>query len=603
MKRAITMVLAALISIFLIDATTVKAGEQPDKGIVIIHTNDVHCGVEPDDTASSFGIAEVAAFRASLEAQGYTTILVDAGDFIQGDVIGTLSNGEFPAKIMNEMHYDVAIPGNHEYDFGMQQFLKLANASSVKYISGNFMNQLTNERVLDSYTIIEKNGVKIGFVGITTPYTISSSSPLSFKDENGNWIYGFCADEDGTLLYSTVQKSIDDAKAAGADIVIAVGHCGTWEDDRYDKYSATEIIANISGIDAFIDGHSHDVYSRTVKDKSGNDVILQQTGTKLARIGTIYLDNSADNAVSAKLVERADYSVTTDDTSAEYAEHARIQALIEEINAVNEQAINQVVAHTEYGIYVNDPDTGKRMVRNHETNMGNMVSDAFRWYAGTDIAMANGGGLRANLTKGDITYGDVIAIVPFNNQIDVAAITGQQLLDIIENGVSKYPEEQGGFMHMSGVEYELHSYINSSVKLDVNNQFVSVDGEYRVKNVMVNGEPLVLDKIYTLAAIDYYLEAGGNGLGGILNESQLTNTGVAVDTQTVIQYIQDVMGGNISEKYSNPYGEGRIRIVAEKPQQPAPPTGDSNTIAVYALLLLASMSIIIIEKRNCLNQH
>lgn len=588
MRRKIAAFLAVILVLLTFNVSVTPAQEpETTKGIVIIHTNDVHCSVDQDSPKGTFAVAQLAAYRAKLEEAGYTTILVDGGDFIQGDVLGTLSDGKYLARIMDKLGYDVAVPGNHEFDYGMESFLQIAQNSGAKYISANFTDLKTDQPVFDQYTIVEKEGFKIGFVGCTTPYTLSSSSPSSFQDENGNWIYGFCQDDTGAKFYESVQNAVNAARAAGADIIVAIGHCGVNEGSEYDRYSSESVVAGTTGIDVFIDGHSHTVINKTVKNKDGEDVILQQTGTKLANIGTVTIDTANSNSISAALVGYNDYTVTGDTESAEYQAYVDVNSFVQEIEAENAEKLGEVVAESQVDLYINDPETGKRIIRNRETNIGDLVSDAYRWYTGADVAISNGGGMRADIRKGSVTFGDIISVLPFNNSLAVAQVTGQQIIDILEFGARYNPEENGGFMHTSGVTYEIHRYIDSSVKINSEGQFVSVDGEYRVKNVKINGEDIVPDRIYTLAGYDYHLVSGGDGISGIIDKSQVTMEQIILDNQCLIKYIEEKLGGVIGQEYANPYGSGRIAIYDEKPQEGAPETGDSSMLWLYVALLAA----------------
>ena len=292
MKRIAALSLSVLIA--LTTSITVSA-EEESKGIVILHTNDVHCGINADE--DTFGYADLAAYRAKLESEGYTTLLVDAGDYSQGDVIGTVSSGEYLINIMNQLDYDVAVPGNHEFDYGMERFLELAKKSEFDVISSNFVDLDTNEPVLAESVIKDVDGVKLGFVGITTPATITSSTPKYFQNDEGEFIYGFRSGDNGQELYNTVQAAVDEVTAQGADYVIALGHLGIGEGNAW---TSDLVIANTTGIDMFIDGHSHSVIEgECYPDKDNKSVLLSSTGTKLSNIGAVTVSSSG---ISAELI-------------------------------------------------------------------------------------------------------------------------------------------------------------------------------------------------------------------------------------------------------------------------------------------------------------
>ncbi len=567
------------------------------KGIVILHTNDVHCGIDADD--ETFGYAELSAYRAKLESEGYAALLVDAGDSVQGDVIGTLSDGEYPLKIMNELDYDIAVPGNHEFDFGMENFFELKNSADFPYLSANFIDLESGENVLDSYKIVETNGVKIGFVGISTPETITKSNPEFFKNENGEYIYGFCAGDNGKELYDAVQSAVDEASAEGAEYVVAVGHLGI--DEQSSPWTSKEVISNVGGIDIFIDGHSHSVIDgEKVNDKNGESVLLTSTGTKLSNIGTVTINGSG---VSSKLISKGGYAVSNDETTAENAAFVKTDSFIKGIEAECSELANTVVAKTDVALTTSKPDSDERIIRNAETNLGDLCADAYRTLMGADIGFINGGGIRADIEKGDITYADIIAVHPFGNSICLVEVNGRQILDALELGASQAPEESGGFLQVSGLTYEIHTEIPSSVVLTENREFVKVDGEYRVKNVMVGGEPLDTEKTYALASHNYMLKSGGDGFT-MFAGCKILKDEVMIDNEVLINYITENLGGKVGAEYENPYGEGRIKIVTDSetssPKIENPTTGvqDNASVVIIALSATAAAFITFIMNKR-----
>lgn len=573
--------------------------EDNDMGIVILHTNDVHCGINADD--NTFGYADLAAYRAKLEAEGYKTLLVDAGDSVQGDVIGTLSDGNFPLQIMNKLGYDIAVPGNHEFDFGMDNFFSLKDSAGFPYLSANFTDLTTGDTVLDSYKIIETDGVKIGFVGISTPETITKSTPAFFKNENGEYIYGFCSGDNGNELYSAVQTAVDAASADGADYIVAVGHLGV--DAQSSPWTSKEVISNVSGIDVFIDGHSHSVIDgETVTDKDGDSVLLASAGTKLADIGTVTI---SENGISSKLVSKSDFTVSDDTSSAEYAAYADMDSYVKGIEAEYSELAETVVAKTDVDLVINKPGTDERIIRNSETNLGDLCADAYRSLLGADIGFVNGGGIRANIDKGDITYAEIIAVHPFGNSACLIEASGQQILDALELGAANTPEESGGFLQVSGLTYEIHTYIPSSVVLTDNKEFVKVDGEYRVKNVTVGGEPLDLNKTYTLASHNYMLKDGGDGYT-MFSGCNILKDEVMIDNQVLITYITETLGGNVGSGYAEPYGQGRITVIdsaaaaasANGNTTTAPETGTANASVILAVVSISAAAVYASRKKN-----
>lgn len=550
-KKILSFILAA--SMAAACSTAVSAGEQED-GIVVLYTNDIHCAVNEDEENQVLGYARIAGLKKQLEAEGNDVILADMGDAIQGDVIGTLSEGEYIIDIMDQVGYDLAVPGNHEFDYGMDQFLSLAEEASFSYLSCNFKDLTSGEPVFEPYEMMEAGGKTIAFIGICTPKTITSSTPKYFQNEDGEFIYGFEQDEDGTALYECVQEAADSARDEGADYVIALSHLGI--DASCTPWTSSEVIENTSGIDVFLDGHSHSVIEgETVKNKDGENVLLTSTGTKLSSVGELTI--AEDGTFSSALI------------SGGMEADPETEAYINDINTEFEGILNEVVAETDVALVVNDPATADqeepvRLVRTSETNLGDLCADAYRAVTGADIGFCNGGGIRADIAAGDITYSDIISVQPFGNEICMVEATGQQILDALEMGVMDLPAESGGFQQVSGISFEIHTYLDSSVQLDADGMFQSVDGEYRVKNVKVNGEDLDPEKTYTVASHNYMLKNGGDGFNMFQN-CNMPLEDIMLDNQALIQYITEDLNGTVGEQYADPYGEDRIVIVEEEP--------------------------------------
>lgn len=550
-KKILSFILAA--SMTAACSTAVSAAEQ-EGGIVVLYTNDIHCAVNEDEENQVLGYARIAGLKKQLEAEGNDVILADMGDAIQGDVIGTLSEGEYIIDIMDQVGYDLAVPGNHEFDYGMDQFLSLAEEASFSYLSCNFKDLTSGEPVFEPYEMMEADGKTIAFIGICTPKTITSSTPKYFQNEDGEFIYGFEQDEDGTALYECVQEAADSARDEGADYVIALSHLGI--DASCTPWTSSEVIENTSGIDVFLDGHSHSVIEgETVKNKDGENVLLTSTGTKLSSVGELTI--AEDGTFSSALI------------SGGMEADPETEAYINDINTEFEGILNEVVAETDVALVVNDPATADqeepvRLVRTSETNLGDLCADAYRAVTGADIGFCNGGGIRADIAAGDITYSDIISVQPFGNEICMVEATGQQILDALEMGVMDLPAESGGFQQVSGISFEIHTYLDSSVQLDADGMFQSVDGEYRVQNVKINGEDLDPEKTYTVASHNYMLKNGGDGFNMFQN-CNMPLEDIMLDNQALIQYITEDLGGTVGEQYADPYGEDRIVIVEEEP--------------------------------------
>ena len=601
-KRILSLALTA--AMVLGAGAPALAAETPDQEIIILYTNDVHCGV-----TDNIGYAGLALYEKQMKEETPYVALVDAGDAIQGAPIGTLSEGGDIVSIMNQVGYDFAIPGNHEFDYGMDRLLELSDQLNCGYYSCNFTDLRTGESVFEPYKIMDFGQVQVAFVGATTPESFTKSTPKYFQDDSGNYIYGFCEDETGQALYSRIQETVDEARTAGADYVILVGHLGNA--GITPRWASQAVVANTDGIDAVIDGHSHEtVASTTLKNKDGEDVLLTQTGTKLADIGKMTI--GTDGTITAELVDQvtggeagASYTVQRGDSLSRIAkrelgsynlwnviyeanrdqlsnpnvirpgqvltipgsqtaedgkaEDPQTAQFIANIEAQFQETLNTVLATTSVDLTVNDPTTGERRVRSGETNLGDLTADAYRYVLGAEIGFSNGGGIRDSIAAGNITYNDTLRVFPFGNMGCVAEVTGQQIKDALEMGARNYPEENGALQQVSGLTYTIDSSIPSSVQLDDKRNFVAVTGPYRVTDIMVNGEPLDLNRTYTLASHNYLLKDGGDGMT-MFAGCNIVKDEVMADVDLLSAYVRDNLGGVVGEEYANPAGQGRIVI-------------------------------------------
>lgn len=556
MKKLLGILLALMMLLGCV-ASAEEAAPALTKDVVVLFTSDVHCGID-----QGFGYAGLAAIRDTMKESNHV-VLVDNGDSIQGEPVGTMTTGEALIDLMNTVGYDVAIPGNHEFDYGMDRFLELTKKANFPYISANFNKD--GELIFAPYVIKEFDGVKIAFVGVTTPKTLTSSTPKYFQDEEGNFVYGFMQDETGEKLYAAVQSAVDAAREEGAAYVVVMGHMGN--ETECQPWTYADVIGNTNGINAFLDGHSHDTDQVVMKNKDGEDVIRSACGTKLGGVGYLRIAAKDGSLSSGLYTWDNDVSAPALLGINNYASEAVTAA-----TATLNEKLAEVVAKSAVDLTINDPEAvdenGKpiRIIRNAETNLGDLCADAYRAMSGADVALVNGGGIRVSIPAGDITLGDILKVHPFGNALCVVEATGQQILDALEWTARAVPGENGGFLHVSGLTYEIHTYIESSAKADENTMFAGVEGEYRVKNVKVNGEDLDPEKTYTVASHNYLLKNGGDGTNMFMNCAVLQDE-VMLDNQVLINYITDTLGGVVGEQYANPYGEGRIVAVPEKPAE------------------------------------
>lgn len=530
---------------------TDNASSDKKKDIYILYTSDVHCGVD-----DGFGYAGVKQIRDSLEAQGYATILVDNGDHAQGDVLGTLTKGEAIFSIMNALKYDIAVPGNHDFDYGIDQFLKYSEIADFPYISCNINKE--GKLLFDPYIIKEVAGVKIGFVGVTTPKTLSEDAPDTYKDADGNYIYGFMEGDDGKNLYKAVQDAVDAVRAEGVDYVYLLGHLGNEESAA--PYNYMDVLANTSGIDVLLDGHSHDMDQVVMKNRDGKDVVRSACGYKLNGLGYSHI-KAEDGSIDTNIWKWE----SNDPVPELFGIKNEVSDIIASEMAGLDEQLKRVVAKTDHDLVINDPENRTedgdpiRIVRQRETNLGDLCADAVRVRTDSDIGLVNGGGVRDQIAKGDITYGDIISVHPFNNKNVVVEATGQQIADALEWGASSLPDENGGFLQVSGMSYTVDTSVKCGCVADSNGFMTEIKGKRRVSDITVGGKPIDLSAKYTVAGNAYLMTGNGDG-NTAFNGAELVNEDAGMDNQLLIDYIVETLGGTVGEDYSDPYGQGRIVI-------------------------------------------
>lgn len=576
MKKTISAVLLGTLLAVVLTAPALAAGED----IVVFYTNDVHTYIDnavEDEAGLTY--SKVAALKASEE----NVILVDAGDHIQGTAYGSMDSGATIVQLMNAAGYDAATLGNHEFDYGMDGCMATIEAAEYPYTSCNFLHETTGETVLDSFVIVEAGGKKIAFIGITTPETFTSSTPAYFQNEAGEYIYAIASGEDGAELYTAVQTAIDEAEAAGADYIIALGHLGV--DASASPWTSREVIANTRGLDAFIDGHSHTtIPMEQVTDKAGNAVVLTQTGSYLNTVGKLTISTSGE--ISSVLL--------TGEDLADLAPNAEVKAMEDAWVTEISSKLGAVIGYAEVTLDNYDSD-GTRLVRKQSTNTGDFAADALYYLfdemdMDVDVAIINGGGIRNKAITGEIAYLTCKEIHTFGNVACLQTVTGQQLLDALEWGARMAAAddsvENGGFLHVSGLKYSIDPSTPSTVQTDDKGVWAgSPTGNYRVKNVQVLNnqagvyEPLDLTASYNLAGYNYTLRDLGDGFamfGGAVNVLDY----VAEDYMVLANYVQsfpvDPETGlptiTADSGYADVNGSGRITIPdttgAEQPGEP-----------------------------------
>lgn len=537
-----------------ITSTKVGPKVENDKDIIIMNTTDVHCAYE-----KNLGYSRLVNYKNEYSKNNYVS-LVDSGDYLQGGLIGNISNGKYIIDIMNEAGYDAATIGNHEFDYGMDalsnriyEFNGDILSCNFKYI-GKYEDKFEDVK---NYSIKTFGIYKIGYVGVSTPETLVSSNPSNFK-EDGEIAYSFTSNS-ATEFYNCIQSNIDACKNAGADYIILLSHTGNNDENK--PYTSNDIINNTTGFIAFMDGHAHrDISWQTLKDKNNNEVLYSECGTELNEFSTLTIKKNGELETNFIIYDKDNPSKTD----------SNMDNFINNIKSDVDEIGNQVLTNIDITLKITDED-GKRMVRARETQIGNLISDAYRYYMESDIGFVNGGGIRADLNAGDVTYYDMMSVHPFGNVIVKKKVLGSQILDYLEftsrattDTYDKNVGENGGFANVSGLKYSIDITKEPSIVTDSNGNFVKIDGDRRVFDVKVleNGIYVDLDpnKEYVVASLDFLLSNGGDGANMFMDD-ELLEYSSKLDFEIVIDYIVNVLDGKLSEKYSTT--EGRIIIVKE----------------------------------------
>ena len=576
LKAAGVTAAAASMAIGAPAASACWLGDKSD--VTILYTNDVHTYIDKQSPKLTY--AAIADLKQSYQNAGKDVLLVDAGDHVQGTAYGSMDEGASIIKLMNAAGYDVATPGNHEFDYGMDRAKAIMKEADFPYLSCNWVDLRTTLRVLPSVKVFVRGGRRIAFVGVTTPETFTKSTPAYFMDKaQRKYIYDIQGGEDGKKLYDAVQKAIDKAKLL-ADVVIGLGHLGV--DPSSSPWTSEEVIAHTSGFDAFIDGHSHTVMeNKQVQDASGKAVTLTQTGSYFANVGEMTI--AADGTITTKLIpthEGMDAGIAAMQTSW--------------VNTVDDM-LGEKIAVGDSDFYVSDPATGKRRIRSAETNLGDFVADGIYTYFNEveklhcDVAIMNGGGIRADVPAGDWTFKTCKQISPFGNVACLMSVTGKQIQDALEFAARFAGEdgkENGGFLQVAGATYEIHTDIPNTVQTDEKNVWIgSATGTPRVQNVKIydkaSGSYLPLDPgaTYALAGMNYTLRNLGDGFA-MFDGAELIKDYVSEDYLVMSTYAMTFDGADAAGlphlssansplaaypgyllNYEQPYGAGRITIL------------------------------------------
>ncbi len=505
----------------------------PERDIAILYTGDVHCAVD-----GAIGYAGVAALRDALRADGSVVLLADTGDALQGAPIGTFSSGENIVDIMNALGYTAYTPGCRDFDYGAGTLTALSDRAEFAFVSAN-LTGADGSPVFDAYTLVDAAGVTVAFVGVTSPQTPSLSDGAEGLDFLGSDVTG-----DGAPLWKAVQSAVDRAREEGADYVVALTHLGT--DASAEPFLSTELIAHTTGIDAVLDGYSHEAAEcLRVRNADGGLVLLSSPGAALESVGLLYIDREG-NLSTGLLHEAA-------------VQDAETAALIGGMTDALDETLGRTAGFLEGGLVIADPETGVRLVRASETNLGDLVADAFRTASGADIAVVPGSSLRAGLPAGSVTLGDLLAVLPDDPALCTLRVTGSQLLDALEYACRACPEESPAFLQVSGITFELDMDVSASDGSD--------EDAPRVRDVLVGGEPLDPAREYTLCT-EKALLAGPDAGFAMLADGELLSDGSLSGFDALRDYLSTAYAENAA-LYESPGGDGRITAVSSAEEPPA----------------------------------
>ena len=530
-----------------------------DDEIVIIHTNDVHCGL-----LDYIGYDGVQLYKRELQKKYKYILTIDTGDHIQGDTIGVLSKGLDIINIMNEIGYNVTILGNHEFDYDLEALQNCSNnLDNGGYICTNFCYRKNKTSVFPPYKIIEIGGKKLGFIAVLTPTTLTKTYLYKFKDDEGKLLYDFLSDNNCKELYEIVQNYIDFLNET-VDYVILLSHIGNEGDSIY---STDELLKNLNGIDVVLDGHTHKVYNKTSKDKDGKDIKIIQGGTKLSHFGVIKI-NITSNETSTELISKVpkpkndkNDSIEIERNGGKYWVDKKMTEYINNIINSHWEELIRPIGIAPFDLIINkDEDHHNQISRYEESTLCDLITDSIRYIGEGNITIMSAGSVRTDLKKGTITYKNILDILPFSNPIIVKNVSGQDILDALEYGVRLLPETSSRFPQVSGISFKVNLFVPSTVEVDKNDMFVKVKGDRRVSNVKVGKKKLDKKKMYRMS-LDSFIGGGGDGYSMFSKYEEIYRT-LKSDNEALIQYIEKQLNGIISDEYKET--QGRINIVSEE---------------------------------------
>ena len=561
--------------------------EELSDDIIILHTNDVHCGL-----LDNIGYDGLMLYKKELQKKYKYVLTVDIGDHIQGDTIGVLSKGLDIIDIMNKIGYDVATIGNHEFDFGLESLEKCYKALNCGYISANYCYRKNKTSIYPQY-MIKKVGTKnIGFIGILTPTTLSKTYLSRIVDENGQMVYDFLTENEGKELYDTIQKYINEVKSKGADYIIILSHLGN-DVDNLKQYAISTLINHISGVNAVLDGHTHQVYNINSTDKENNEVPIIQVGTKLSNLGILKITNGTIKSEIISEIPKPDkvkdaIEVKRSNNKKRWVDKDMNEYINNIIDSHSDE-LNEVIGKLNFDLIINlDPnDQHKQISRSEESTLGDLITDAIRVAGEGNMSIMSAGSIRTDLKKGNITYKNILDILPFSNNIIVKEVLGQDILDALEYGVRFLPEKSPKFPQVSGISFKVDITFESTIEVDDNDMFVKVKGDRRVYDAKIGKKKINPKEKYRIS-FDNYIGAGGDGYSMFRNYEETFNT-LKTDNEAFISYIKEDLKGIVPDNYKST--QGRIIINANN--------NDSNGLIIVIILVFVVIIIFLIVIMIC----
>ena len=528
---------------------TLRRIEEKTCDIAILHINDVHCGVD-----TTIGYDGFVLYREEMKQECNHVLTVDVGDHLQGGTLGAISEGEAIIEIMNEVGFDVVTLGNHEFDYGTDQLEKLGKEiSSSTYINSNFCFNSNKSTIYEPYKIVEVGSKKIGFIGVLTPLTFSKTYLVKVMDEEtGNPMYDFRGEE----LEQLIQKYINELKEKNVNYIILLTHLGM----GVEQYTSDGLLSKLEGVDAVFDGHTHSVYNVKAKDKTNAEIPIAQTGTKLESIGKLII--KTDGTIETEIIKEVpepkniNGAKSLNRSKSERWVDGNTNTFITDLISRYDNQLKIIVGYSEFDLIIkpeDSTDSHSIYCRVQECTVGDLVADAINNLAKGVFAIVNGGGIRNNMKKGDITRADVIEALPWFNNVVVKKLTGQNILDALEFGVRNYPQASGGFPQVSSeLSFDFDPEIESTVEVDKDGVFVKVNGERRVFNVKLNGEAINPENTYDVTLLEF-TASGGDGYSMIGNV-EVDREALLTDTDAVTDYIKENLKGKIPDKYKDVQG-------------------------------------------------